>query len=71
MIRSESASPWRGFGLPRWRIAGAGAASLGYGADGRRIRKKVTGVTKARGAPEVACPSYRARRRGAAFLMTG
>lgn len=27
----------------RWR----GAASLGYGADGRRVRKKVSGVTKA------------------------
>ena len=27
----------------RWR----GAASLGYGPDGRRIRKKVSGATKA------------------------
>jgi integrase len=45
----------------RWRVA----ASLGYGPDGRRIRKKVSGATKAEGAAQAARLAVRTQRRHA------
>ena len=51
----------------RWR----GAASLGYGPDGRRIRKKVSGATKAEVLRKLRDLRSETQRRHAQSPMTG